>query len=122
MNIEALEVVVELMALRERMGTGLFVALGIVWYLIAPESLDCTDMETGETLEGCVEFLSIVDVFLCTAAARPCRVLPYSEQKEVSTNHPFSTSRLMKRAGQSFLNMTPSRHNKNRQRRSSARA
>ena len=65
MNIEALEVVVELMALRERMGTGLFVALGIVWYLIAPESLDCTDMETGETLEGCVEFFSPLLTYFC---------------------------------------------------------
>ena len=58
MKIEAVELVVELMAVRERMGTGLFVALAIVWYLIAPDSLDCTDMETGETLEGCVEFFS----------------------------------------------------------------
>lgn len=65
MNIEALELVLVIMALRDRMGTGLFVALAIVWYLIAPESLDCTDMETGETLEGCVEFFSPLLTYFC---------------------------------------------------------
>ena len=65
MKIEAVELVVELMAVRERMGTGLFVALAIVWYLIAPDSLDCTDMETGETLEGCVEFFSPLLTYFC---------------------------------------------------------
>ena len=53
------------MGLMERIGTGVFVGLAIFWYLIAPESLDCTDMQTGETLEGCVSFFSPLMTYFC---------------------------------------------------------
>ena len=53
------------MGLRMRVGTGLFVALAMVWYFIAPESADCTDMTTGETVEGCVEFFEPLLTYFC---------------------------------------------------------
>ena len=69
------------MALRERVGTGVFVILAIGWYLIAPQSPDCTDMQTGETLEGCQDFFTPFMTYFCALPPLVLAVLVHTLTK-----------------------------------------
>ena len=57
--------------------SGLFVLFTLAWYLIFPNMVACTDMETGEVLPGCKEFTAPILAFFCSIPPLIIAVLLY---------------------------------------------
>ena len=69
------------MAISERVGTGLFIGVAIVWYLIFSQPPDCTYIDTGEEVPGCKEMFQPLLNYFCALPPLVLAVLVHTLSK-----------------------------------------